>query len=473
MAPNDGETINNHSSNTSSVFFCPQAPDLTWDLDNTTFAWILVGNIIFLSPTTILLNLLAIVAIVKRKELRKLSNILLSSITVADLLVGAIGMPLSALVDVLILSRVSFEHVCTLDLANGTFMCFLSKCILYHLIAIAWERYVAIRKCTDYKSIVTKSLVIKLAIIAWLLALFTEVPALIMAAAGVDHRFVENWHIVENVVAAVCLIVITYFYLMVYLGVRKRMKIRTSPSADQKLEYKVAKMTGFPTAALLFSFTPAIASLVLSDVFPILQRNWAFRLSETLLQLHSLATPIMYWYTDRRFRNAVLVLLRMRKPQATHPAIPAIVPRRRDWFESVELHHMAIEESPPRLARPDFCDTDRGLDYAHPFGVPHTIDECSGSSDGSQLQQPSIVITTAMIHTERGGRRKAKGSKSVAAKDAKGAQGTVQLIRNKSRSTSWHAGFSVKYSDHGQKLQHRKTSLRRTKTAPGGFIATN
>ena len=229
MEPNHEETANNHFPTNRSVFFCSQYEVFTWDLENTTFPWIIVGSIILLSPITILMNLLVIVTVVKRRDLQKLSNILLRSLALVDLLVGAVSMPLSATVDVLILRQIPVEHICDLDLANISVIYFLSVLSLYHLTVIAWERNLAIRKGLQYQVFVSKSLLIKLSIFVWLLTVFTDLPATILA----------------------------------------------------------------------------------------------FRLTETLVQLNSLLTPLIYWYRDRRFRNAVLEILRLREPQPIHPPVAA------------------------------------------------------------------------------------------------------------------------------------------------------
>jgi len=71
--------------------------------------------ILITSLITIIFNALVIIAVKQRKELQKHSNIVLSSIAIVDLLVGAIAMPMIATVDLLIVHELSFEHVHTLD----------------------------------------------------------------------------------------------------------------------------------------------------------------------------------------------------------------------------------------------------------------------------------------------------------------------------------------------------------------------
>ena len=184
------EKTTNSSTNIRSVFYCPKYPDFTWDLNNTTIPWILVIIMYIASLIIIILNVLVIIAVKQRKELQKQSNILLSSLAVTDLFVGAINMPLSATVEVLILRQVSFKYICFLSFLNGNWIYCVSLSSLYHLTVIAWERYMAIAKCIDYKVIVTRSRVKKLAIISWIASVIITVPLLIAELADVDPEIV-------------------------------------------------------------------------------------------------------------------------------------------------------------------------------------------------------------------------------------------------------------------------------------------
>ena len=161
MELNDTETQANSSSKDRSVFYCPNAPKIKWDLNETTSSWILVGMKSFASPAIILLNALIILIVKRDKRFQKNSYILISSLAVADLLVGVVTIPLSGSMDLLLALQVSLEHFCGLDLVNVYSMYCISWCALYHLTAIAWERYVAIRKSIEYVIVVTRSRIIK------------------------------------------------------------------------------------------------------------------------------------------------------------------------------------------------------------------------------------------------------------------------------------------------------------------------
>ena len=87
---------------------------------------------------------------------------------VTDLLVGGLCVPLSAVIGLLVSYQTLADHyslragLCC-DIVHGSA---LTICSIFHLTMMAWERYVAIRKLIDYKVIVTKSVMKKLAIIA-------------------------------------------------------------------------------------------------------------------------------------------------------------------------------------------------------------------------------------------------------------------------------------------------------------------
>ena len=79
------------------------------------------------SAVTILLNLLVIVAIKGKKELKNPFNILVSSLATADLLAGVITMPLSATVDILILR----QFFASADLCSGRTVKQTHECFRY------------------------------------------------------------------------------------------------------------------------------------------------------------------------------------------------------------------------------------------------------------------------------------------------------------------------------------------------------
>ncbi|XP_073233718.1 adenosine receptor A2a-like [Porites lutea] len=315
MDHNQTETSIMSTNTTKSVFYCPHIPQLIWDVHDTISPWIFAVVASLISPATVLLNALVIIVVMKRRELQKLSNILLSSLAVTDLLVGAICIPLSAIDGFLLPYQIlAAQDICTLDVATACFSLTLTFCSLFHLVLIAWERYVAIRKWRDYKDILTKSRLKKLAMIAWISGpVFILCPFLISVAASGRTSFVVF-------LASICFIValILYFYVMVYLEIRKRkfnQILQVSVLALLKTEYRVAKTTALVTAALFLSFVPVLFLPLLGRIFPVLRKMSSWRVVETLVLSNSLVNPLIYCYRDCRLKKLVLELLRIKKPK--------------------------------------------------------------------------------------------------------------------------------------------------------------
>ena len=409
MYQNGTEAVTDSSIEVRSELSCPHAVNYTWDLQETIVLWGLIAIVSIASPVIILLNALLIICVKHAKELQRNSNIMLSSMAVADLLAGVTSIPISVTLGLLVARQVSLERVCVLNKVNRNLAACFTFSSLYHLTVVAWERYVAVRKWKDYKVIVTRIRLKKLAITTWLLAIFTAVPVGVMDLAGVDSEVLKTWIIIANLCGAVCFIIILVFYAMVYLGVRKRntSEIRqiTSTLIQAKLESKVAKTTGLITATLIFTIVLGGVLFSVREVFPAFSDNQMLvHISGPLLLLNSLINPLLYFYRHDRFRRAVLELLRIRKPQATQPTFDAVRFRRQqNRLGSLDEREVKTVEKRSRLTRSVSCDlavvsTDEMM-LKRSSSVPSLL---KYSSDDLELRKStSIVITTATIHVER------------------------------------------------------------------------
>ena len=328
MNHNETETSIALSYTTGSVFTCPHVPELTWDVHDTITPWIFAVVSFTISPTAVLLNALVIIAMMKRRGLRTLSNILLASMAVTDLLVGGICVPLSA-IDGLLLGGICVplsaidglllpyqilagQHICTLDVATAFVTFTMSYVSLVHLVIIAWERYVAIRRWRDYRSILTKGRLKKLAVIAWISSILCILtPNLISMVLRGETTFIALGFSTASFLA-----LIVYFYVMVFLKIRKQ-KInelfQASVLVSMKMERRVAITTAMVTAAVILSFVPVASLNPLGNVFPVLLKMSSWRVGETLMLSNSLVNPLIYCYRDRHFRKAVLEILRIKK----------------------------------------------------------------------------------------------------------------------------------------------------------------
>ena len=340
MVLNRTETLTNASwTKFMSMASCAHSPELKWDLNDSTTRWALATVISIACPSTVVLNTLVMVILKKEKELQKSSNILLFSLAITDLLVGAICMPLDAVSDLLIFGQVSIEKGCTANLVLNI----LASASLIHLAVIAWERYVAIRKWINYKAILTERRVKKLVAISWLSAIVLGFSASPPKPGWTLLYFLYSIKSLLNLVTAFGLpIAILYFYLMVYLGILQRKKSMINQTAaaraELKLQSKVAKTCAMITFTLFITYVQQIVITMLaffkSPPFYIVSS--VFRWSDLILQLNSLLNPLIYCFTRQRFRSAVLELLIIKKPRAIQPTTDAnLFEKKTNRFEPV------------------------------------------------------------------------------------------------------------------------------------------
>ena len=479
MAANDTFINLSTTNQYRSVMFCPKRSKLSTDLNNTTFSWILVAIIFITSPFTVLFNSLVIVALKKRRELEKLSNILLCSMAVTDLLTGAITMPLSATLDVLILSHVPYEYICPIDfLVNKPLIFSLSISSLYHLTAIAWERNMALKSWKKYRNNVTEKRLTRLAIAVWLFGVITRGPTVLIVVADVHGKFLSMWLKGESVLMVCCLAAICYFYFMIFLEVRKRDRNQINQVAflaNTRLESKVAKTTAMITVTIVLSFVPLISTAI----FPAFRSYAANRSAETVVQFNSLVSPIMYSYRDKRFRNVILELLGVKKSQQRLEGRRNL--RRRESVGLVNLAEQTQGTLAPLSKRsasvePARCKLKRSLSDPTPTKCDKT---CIAHPSKLKIQQcATISMTSTAIHHERSKshgtqkrQRRIHAALSIAQTSVVSPNGMVNPSRVLS-SKSWDKRANGNISNSRQNSQLKETTRRR-KTAPSNVIHPN
>ena len=299
--------------------------------------------------------------------MQKNSNILLTSMAVADLLVGAVSMPLTIASDILLLREKLSLKICKIAGANQIVLYSAVSSSFYHLTFIAWERYVAIVKWTNYKNIITKTRLKICAVVAWVLAAIAAIVVPILSVAEVDQKVIAGLSIFSASKTVLCVAIIGYCYITLYLYVRKRKNNeinQVSVRANAKLEKSIAKATGTVTAALLVSYVPSIIVLFLGDAVPFLRTSSYFRWSELLIQMNSFFNPIVYCFAmNRTFRNEVLEMINLNSvlQLVLRPKLPVKRHTRRRREPAVvsdeenQLH--GEKQLPDRLARLRSCDS--------------------------------------------------------------------------------------------------------------------
>ena len=450
MNSSDTDLAVNASNKVLSEYFCPVKPIHIWVLSDRTMFKVTAAITTILCPVVVTLNILVILAVKTKRELKNHnSNVLLASLAIADALTGIISIPLTISLDVLLLLRrlLKPEVFCRIALINEMTL-FIGGCSsTYHLAVIAWERYVAIRKLTEYKVIVTRGRVTKYARIAWLVAVVVAVPprAMKLKVFEVPYKYRMILSLIGVIPGVVSIILICYFYIMVYLGVRKRNvdTITEVRSIKTKLATKVAKTTAILTGTVFISFIPSKIYLFFGEAYPIFRRSSYFRWSMMLAHLNSVFNPVLYCYRDRRYREAMLEILKIRKPA---PVVKRNV-RRNGSIKTLE--DPQEKDCKPRLRS---CGSIRNL--------PNTDDKkTSGKVKRERRSSAPSSETSRVVCVDV---HQSKNMRTKLEKQVKGTRHVRILEMMRSKSLDERALTRIV----GSQRQCLKKATRRAKTAP-------
>ena len=407
MNLNETDSHNIDPSESPSVYFCPTKPIYTWILTETAAFYVSITTKSIASPFTVLFNLLIIVAAWRRRALQKNSNILLASMAIADLLVGAVFMPLTTALDILLLCKNLSLTICKIAGANQIVLYSAVSSSLYHLTFIAWDRYVAIKKWRSYRIVVTITRLKICAVVAWLFAVTTACCIPILWVAEADQRVITTLSIFSAGKTVLSVAIIGYFYISLYLSVRKRNDneiSKVSARVNVRMDRTIAKATGTVTVALLVSYVPSIIVLFFGDAVPFLRTSSYFRWSELLIQMNSLFNPIVYCFSmNRTFRNEVLEMINLNSvlQLVSRPKLPVKRHTRRRNERSVVLKEenkfQGENQRPDRLARPRSCDS---IDFTDPCQLPGAVDSTPPATT------EGVRVIFVEVHQPNLGRRK-------------------------------------------------------------------
>ena len=402
-------SLGNSFNETRSVFYCPDLSEFIWDVHHTTSFKIIVAITTIACPVAILLNLLVIIAVKTRREFKQISNILLSGVALADLLVGAVSMPLSIALDALVINRVLVvDIICTIAYVNASVMYIICGVSFLHLLLIAWERYVAIAKWTEYKAIVTRGRVNRYRGVAWLSALLIVGSSLVTEPFRLLYEGISVPDIIVSIFWGVCFLLVVFFYVKAYLAVRKWNQTRIRPVnilVKGKLQSKVAYTTFWLTVFVAVSGVPIQVVYLFRAVCPFFSQVTTLRWAETIFQLNSLFNPLLYWYRNRQKRKATLKLLRCRNRPAARTA--RHIGQRGTSRELLDVERIQNEQKGVPFERSESLGTVMCLDVPRqrtsktvkgkPMSAPSRV-----ASDEISSQQHNKLIATLQIKNASG-----------------------------------------------------------------------
>ena len=310
------DAFNNSSK---SVLFGPSIPQFKWDLKPTLSLQLTIGATAVACPWIISLNMFVILVIKKVRELQTNSNILIANLAVTDLLVGVVSMPLSIAVDALILrGTVSRSIVFLLNEIGISVLIVLCTISYHHLLLIAWERYVAIVKWTEYKVLVTKRRLKKYTVIAWMDSVTKVVLHQALVFAEVPHEVLFVLDLAINLSWLTETLTLLYFYRMIYILVRRQNRCEISQLSaliKAKMERKLAYTAFLLLMAAFVCSVPILVVMTSASYSPVFSTYSALRWVYIVVQINSLANPVLYFYRNKRYRKALLQMIGLEKTQ--------------------------------------------------------------------------------------------------------------------------------------------------------------
>ena len=305
------------------------------DLENEVSLQLVIAITTIAAPFTTFLNTLVIVTIQKTRELQTNSSILISSLAITDLFVGAVSTPLIITVDALILQgTVSESIVCNIN-ESAAFVLYIAYSASYmHLILMGWERYVAIATPMKYNVLVRKGRIKRYSGVVWITVVTAIALQTTLQAIALPHEFLLVLHLIEGVFWLISFMALVYFYSMVYSKARKQSQSQIS-QITAKIQSRIAFTAFLLTAAVFICSLPMAVFVGTVQFLPILRANSVFRCLEIPLYLNSLLNPVLYFYRNSRYRKAALKLLRFRMPLQNQSVAPC-ARWHRDFFVPVD-----------------------------------------------------------------------------------------------------------------------------------------
>ena len=314
-------SFSNSSKQISQLDFCSNVLDWMPEWKPTYLTTPVTASLIFLSvinllvsPCSILLNVLVIVAVKTSPRLKTNHHILLASLAGTDLLTGAISQPLLIAEEIYLLKGSSLNSYSFCFLRNVSAITAMTPVIasLQHLALLSIERYLAITYPFKYLELITELPLNASVVTVWAVAtLFT----VLTSVYTVNNAFILNFRRVITV-ASISILILCHF--AVYREARSQiLKIATQQISTEAravfLKEKKALITTTMVIGVVFlSFVPLIIfrPVLKSLIGP---PAWKFVLLYALKSLalcNSVCNPLIYCARNREFRKAFERLLR-------------------------------------------------------------------------------------------------------------------------------------------------------------------
>ena len=314
-------SFSNSSKQISPLDFCSNVLDWMPEWKPAYLTTPVTASLIFLSvinllvsPCSILLNVLVIVAVKTSPRLKTNHHILLASLAGTDLLTGAISQPLLIAEEIYLLKGSSLNSYSFCFLKNVSVITDMTPVIasLQHLALLSIERYLAITYPFKYLELITELRLTASVVTVWAVAALLTV---LTSVYTVNNAFILNF---RRVITVASISILIFCHFAVYREARSQIlkiatqQISTEARAVFLKEKKTLNTTTMVIGVVFLSFVPLIIfrPVLKSLIGP---PAWKFVLLYALKSLalcNSVCNPLIYCARNREFRKAFERLLR-------------------------------------------------------------------------------------------------------------------------------------------------------------------
>ena len=276
---------------------------LTSEISALLISLIIVNLLV--SPLTIFLNVLVILAVKTTRQLRNKYNALLACLAGTDIMTGALGQPLFIAELIYRLTGSSASEFCIISHAARTLSRISVLISLQHLALISIERYIWIKFPVKYDNFVTKRRFIGSAVLAWSLVF--------LAALSSFYKHSLLKYVLYPFASIPAIFILIFCRIASYHEARKRIANITTQSAKAKFlkEKKALTTTSIVIGLVLLCYLPMI--LFRFFLGSLLSAPNAFLAVEsliiTLILSNSVFNPLIYWARNKKYRRAFKKLL--------------------------------------------------------------------------------------------------------------------------------------------------------------------
>ena len=295
-------TFNSTISRCGNSLYSINLKNISSDVRAVSIVRIIVNT--FTCPLIILLNILVMVAVKTKRQLRTKSNVALACLSTTDLIVGLVLQPLH-IANASSLLRGNII-LCTITNISTITTSICSLASVHHLVLMSAERYVAIKHPFTHETQATAFRIIMASGLAW--------------AAAIIFYYVGLPYAAIVIVCETLLISLpVYFNISVYKEVlRNQKQIATNQVTLEAKERLLKKRKAFYTTTIvllviLLCYIPSsICNVILISFKERIPSNvlvTALFASTLLPILNSLFNPLIYAFRIRYFRIAFIQLL--------------------------------------------------------------------------------------------------------------------------------------------------------------------